>query len=72
MSGQDQAALQPSSDLKSLAEFGEYQPVAFDKYDDMTDNLTQEDMVDFILKMKTSYKDVVDKIVSACSPLNIK
>jgi hypothetical protein len=71
MSGQDQAALQPSSDLKSLADFV-YQPVAFNKYDDMTANLTSEDMVDFILKMKTTYKDVVDKIVSAYSALNIK
>ncbi len=71
MFGQDQAALQPSSDLKSLSDFV-YQPVAFEKYRDMTDNLTQEDMVDFILKMKNTYKDVVDKIVSAHSSLNIK
>ena len=67
MFGQDQAALQPSTDLKSLSDFV-YQPVAFEKYRDMTDNLTQEDMVDFILKMKTSYKNVLDKIVSAHSP----
>jgi hypothetical protein len=57
MSEQDQAALKPSSDLKSLSDF-EYQPVAFEKYRDMTDNLTQEDMVEFILKMKNTYKDV--------------
>ena len=67
MLGQDQAALQPSSDLKSLADFA-YQPVAFERYRDMTDNLSQEDMVDFILKMKTTYKDVIDKIVSAHHP----
>jgi hypothetical protein len=57
MSGQDQPALKPSSDLKSLSEL-DYQPVAFDKYRDLTDNLTQEDMVDFILKLKTTYKNV--------------
>ncbi len=59
---QDQAAL-PSTELKPLADFI-YQPVAFDRYIDMTDNLTAEDMVDFILKMKQSYKEAVDKMVS--------
>ena len=58
----DQAAL-PSSELKPLSEFA-YQPVAFDRYIDMTDNLTAEDMVDFILKMKESYRVAVDKMVS--------
>ena len=36
--GQDQAAQPSSSELKSLSDFV-YQPVAFDKYSDMTQNL---------------------------------
>ncbi len=58
----DQAAQHTLGDLKSSADFV-FQPVAFERYTDMTDNLTADDMVDFILKLKDTYKDVVDKIV---------
>ena len=58
----DPAAQQPAFELKPLAEFV-YQPVAFERFTDMTDNLTTDDMVNFIQKLKHTYREAVDKIV---------
>ena len=58
----DPAAQQPVFELKPLGEFV-YQPVAFERYTDMTENLTTDDMFNFIKRLKTTYKEAVDKIV---------
>lgn len=55
---------QPNQEFLSLDKLN-YQPLNFGRYVDMQNELTEDDLIEFIFKMRENHKTYVDKLVSS-------
>lgn len=55
---------QPNQEFLPLDRMN-YQPLNFERYKDMQNELTEDDLIEFIFKMRENHKNYVDKLVSS-------